>query len=391
MNKIRVAHLLHNLGLAGKEQGVLKIVSAMDTSRFQVEIVVLNHIFPDSYDTNGPFEVVKVPRRPGNDPFQIRRLARLFRRRRYDIVYTHSWNTLVEGYFAARMAEVPVKIHGEHGTFENTAVKKWLQPRLWARFDAVTVVSASLRQRMVEEFGYRSANIRVIHNGIDTNRFFRDPAARTAFRKAHGLEDRFVVGTVGRFHPVKDHFTLLRGFARFCRSVPKAMLIFVGHETHHGLYEKYEKLVHDLGIFNRVKFLPPTRAVEQAYNGFDVFCLSSLSEGCSNVILEAMGCGVPVVATRTGGNPELVQHGKTGLLFDVRDAEALATHFQRLALDAPLRNHLARAGEEQIARKFTLQKTVDAYQQLFEELHTQKRSPALDTPELLAAETSTGV
>ncbi len=390
MRKIRLAHLVYDLGFAGKEQGIIKIVNHMDADRFEVDIVVFNRVYEDAFAADSSFEVVKLPKKAGNDPLLIPRLAALFKRKKYDIIYTHSWNTLLEGYLAAVIAGVPVKIHGEHGTFEHSKMKDILQRHVWARFDAVTVVADALRQKMLREFHFHHNNITVIHNGIDRRRFYPSREFRTAFRQRYGLEGRFVIGTVGRFHPVKDHFTLIRGFARFHQSVPDAHLVLVGRETYRGLKQQYLNLIVDLGIQNHVLFVPPSREVEKLYNGFDVFCLSSVSEGCSNVILEALACGVPVVATRTGGNPELVQHGETGLLFEVHDADGLARQLLQLYQNSDLLHALQEAGPRTIAAQFSLERTVDKYQRLYESLLQRRQHKMRQKPEAASARSEHG-
>jgi len=377
MEKIRLAHLVNSLGYAGKEAGIIKICSHMDRETFAIDVIVLDKIYRKEQLSADHFRTILLGKRGGNDVTMFRRLGRLLRENTYDIVYSHSWNTLLEGYIGGRLARTPVKIHGEHGTFERSKVKDRIQRKLWAKFDAVTVVARDLQHRMRELFGYSGGNVEVIHNGIDVQRFFPSPEYRNEFRRAQHLEDAFVIGTVGRFHPVKDHFTLFRGFARFKASVPQAKLAMVGPETDKTIMAKYRQLLSDLHITGDVLFIPPTNNVEQALNGFDVFVLSSVSEGCSNVILEALACAVPVVATRTGGNPELIQNEENGLLFPVGDAEALAEALLCLHRNQDFYQRMQLIGPEVIRGKFTLQKTVRHYENLYIRLLEEKRGSEL--------------
>ena len=374
MTRIKVAHLLHIVGPAGKEQGVLKIVSGMDPEKFEVDIIVMKDVrYPELLDLER-FNIVRLKQVSGNSLKQVPALAEVLKQNRYDVIYTHSWNTLLEGYLAAKWAKVPVKIHGEHGTFERSSLKDHLQRWVWGKFDAVTVVVGDLAQKLREEFDYRKHNIAVVYNGTDHTRFHPSPEDRERYRREFKLEDSFLVGTVGRFHPVKDHFTLIRGFARFQQQVPEARLALVGGggETGETYKRRYEALVKELGIAEKVIFIPPTSQPEQLLNMFDVFVLSSISEGCSNVILEAMSCGIPVIATDTGGNPELVAENETGLLFPVGDAAALAEQLRRLHADPALRQRFSAAGLQRIRESFSLARTVANYEQLFSDLYQQK-------------------
>ncbi|MFQ5630011.1 MAG: glycosyltransferase [bacterium] len=365
MRKIRLAHVVNQLYYAGKEAGIVRISSGMDKSRFDVDIIVLGKVHRDEKMAGRDIRSIELNKQPGNDPKIVFKLAQLFRQNRYHIIYTHAWNTLIEGYIAARLAHVPIKIHGEHGTFERSRLKDKLQPLLWKRFDAVTTVAADLKDRMANFFSYRKDNVCVVYNGIDASRYFPSQELREGFRKEHNLDGQFVIGTVGRFHPVKDHFTLMKGFARFCTIAPEAKLLLVGGEKNGEMISKYTTMADNLNISEQIQFLPTTDNINRVINGFDVFVLSSISEGCSNVILEALACSVPVVASRVGGTPELIRDRKNGLLFESGDADALARQLQQLYENQQVRKKLQYKGLDYVRKNFTLEKTVNNYQCLY--------------------------
>lgn len=364
--------MVNQLYYAGKEAGIMKISSRMDSSQFEVDIVVLGKIVKNQQFNADQLRTIELNKKPGNDPKILLKLARIFKKNQYDIIYTHAWNTLLEGYIPAVLARTPVKIHGEHGTFERSPKKDRLQRSIWGRFDAVTVVAADLQNKMRDLFGYTKENVTVVYNGIDVTKLHPSAEKRQAFREAHGLAGKFLVGTVGRFHPVKDHFTLIRGFARFRASVPEARLLFVGKETD-DLYPEYTKLMDELGVREDVVLVDPTPDVDKIYAALDVFVLSSISEGCSNVILESLGCGAPVLATRTGGNPELVQENINGLLFKVGDDKGLADRLMQLYNDAAMRKAFGAAGSKYIHEHFTIENTVRNYENLYRKLYEHKR------------------
>ncbi len=374
MKKIKIAHLLHIVGPAGKEQGVLKIVNRMDKTKFDVDIIVMKDVrYPELLDLEN-FNIIRLESIQGNSLKLVPQLAEVLKREKYDVIYTHSWNTLLEGYLAAKWAGTPVKIHGEHGTFERSSLKDKLQRLLWGKFDAVTVVVGDLEAKLRNIFNYGKNNIAIVYNGTDHTKFYPSEKFRHSFRKAHQLEDVFLIGTVGRFHPVKDHFTLIKGFATFAKDLKDVKLALVGGggATGESYKRKYEALIAELGIEDKVIFIPPTSHPEQMLNMFDVFVLSSISEGCSNVILEAMSCGIPVVATDTGGNPELVKENHNGMLFPVGDADELAKKLHHLYKDKALRENFSKIGLDIIKKQFTIEKTVNNYEQLFINLYNAK-------------------
>lgn len=374
MKKIKVAHLLYIIGPAGKEKGVLKIVSMMDKSKFDVDLIVLRDIVYKNLINTRDLNIITLRPVQGNSLKTIPQLREIFKKNRYDIVYTHSWNTLLEGYLAALLARIPIKIHGEHGTFERSYLKDKLQKLLWNRFDTVTVVVGDLEKKLRQIFAYRKNNIKIIYNGADHGKFRPSPEFRETFRKQHGLENNFLVGTVGRFHPIKDHLTLIKGFKHFRSRVLDAKLVLVGGGGKTGEKNKrrYNELTEELGIKDDVVFIPPVSNPEALMNTFDVFVLSSISEGCSNVILEAMACGIPLVVTDTGGNPELVTDNDNGLLFEVGNDRELSEKLLSLHGDPALRQKFSRRGVQLIKERFSLDKTVSNYEALYAALYKQK-------------------
>ena len=373
MPKVKVAHLVKLIAPAGKENGILKIVSRMDTSQFEIDIVVLSGIIFEEILNLEKFNIVSLNPVRGNNLKLVPQLVKVFKEKKYDIIYTHSWNTLMEGYLSGVISGIPIKIHGEHGTFERSLMKDRMQKYVWKQFDVIIVVADALRKIMHEEFGYTENNIEVRHNGIDTTKFFPSSRYRREIREQLKLNDEFVIGTVGRFFPVKDHFTLFRAFERIKSFEPKAKLILVGAEPKgNNLKAEYIQYLTERHLINDVFILPPTSDVEKVFNAMDVFVLSSISEGCSNVILEAMACGIPVVATRTGGNPELLDDNKNGLLFPVGADDQLAEKVHRLYTDPELHKKLSHAGPKIIKKHFTIDRVVHYYEELFLRLYEEK-------------------
>src|SRR5699024_10357867 len=147
---------------------------------------------------------------------------------------------------------------------------------------------------------------RCLPNGVDCERYRPlDKVARQAGRLDHGLSPTaYLIGCVARLVPVKRHVDLIKGFAAVADRFPDAELVLVGGGP---LNEELERDVHRLGVAERVRFFGEGQQMEQLLPLFDAFALASWTEGLSNAILEAMACGLPIVATRVGGNPELIQ------------------------------------------------------------------------------------
>jgi glycosyltransferase involved in cell wall biosynthesis len=195
-----------------------------------------------------------------------------------------------------------------------------------------------------------------VYNGIDTETYA--PGSAMALRKALDLPAGApVVGTVGRLDPIKDHRTLLEAFDAVRRRRPRARLLVVGDGAERRLLES--------AAGEGVRFLGTRPDVPELLRVMDVFVLPSINEGISNTLLEAMASGLPVIATRAGGNPELVDHQRTGLLTPVGDARALAEAIGRYLSDGELRAAHGREARKEAVQRFGGEGMVKAYERVY--------------------------
>jgi sugar transferase (PEP-CTERM/EpsH1 system associated) len=382
---IRVLHLVHRLGAHGRtggmEYGVIKLVNRMRGG--SVVAGVCSTRLSDAairglLDPGVPFYECRG--RDGNDPRLIPALWRVFRQFRPDIVHTHGWGTLIEGLVAARLAGVPRVIHGEHGTLQNRWYQRWTQRIAWGCADGVVSVSGRLAERLARDVGFELSRIRTIRNGVDLERFAS--TSRVVARRELGIPDDVVaIGTVGRLVPVKDHATLLTAFADTWRSQPNTRLFLAGDGP---LKAALQQQARELGIDTAVRFLGHRSDVEHVLAALDVFVLSSVSEGMSNTILEAMATGLPVVATAVGGADELVVDGHTGLLVAPSQPRALAAALSTLAADGGRRNAMGISGRERVVAAFTVSRMVAEYEQLYSGMCDRARHDAAGAPQLLS-------
>lgn len=292
------------------------------------------------------------------------RMAGLFRKLRPDIVHTRNW-TCIDAIIGARLAGVPVVIHGEHGreatdpdgrNLRRRQVRRLLSPFV----TEFVTVSRDLGQWLVEQVRVPARKVRTIYNGVDTERFC--PGSRGAARQALGIPaDVVVAGTLGRLDPVKDQAGLIRAFAQ-TPGTGKRVLVIAGDGPSR---PELERVASELGLADRVRLLGERTDVSLILQALDVFVLPSLGEGISNAILEAMATGLPVIATRVGGNVELVREGITGSLVEPRNPHALSQALDTyLGEPARSRAHGA-AGRERAVSEFGLDRMLSAYATLY--------------------------
>jgi sugar transferase (PEP-CTERM/EpsH1 system associated) len=367
---LRVMHVVYVLESGGMEHGVIKLVNGVDPARVRSSICSTKPAGSLKSLVSPAVPVFDLRRRDGNDPRLVWDLYRLFVRERPDIVHTHAWGTLLEGLTAARLARVPVVIHGEHGTLQLRPHQRWLQRRGWAAADRVLAVSSRLAERIARETAFPLDRIHVIRNGVDINRFKR--VDRAEARAALGLtaEEPTLV-TVGRLVPVKDHATLFEAMALLKREGVSPTLAIAGDGP---LLEALQARAASLGLAERVRFLGHRPDVEVVLGAGDVFVLSSESEGLSNTILEAMASGLPVVATRVGGADEMVRQGQTGYLVPSRSPRGLADALASILRSPGVRQSMGAAGRRRVESEFSLDVMVSRYESMYAEVAAPKAS-----------------
>ena len=300
------------------------------------------------------------------------RLVRWFREIAPDVVHVHS-GAWLKGVTAAKQAGVPGRVYTLHGIYP---VEPWYLPYMSrmaaARTSVAVAVSETLRTYLLERIGMPPARVRVIGNGVDIGRYspgVRDPQLA---RKIGLPQDAFVVGTVARLHPVKNHALLLDAFAAFSRTRDDAVLLIVGEGE---LRSELLRRAADLGIADRL-YLPGTIAdTSPVYRLFDVFVLSSVIEGTSMSALEAMASGVAVLATAVGGNPHLLDQGNAGVLVPTGQVEPLRDALVRLAGDADERSEFARRGRQRVVDFYSDDAMLDAYEAIYAAAVGARRAP----------------
>jgi glycosyltransferase involved in cell wall biosynthesis len=304
--------------------------------------------------------VTALRRREGFQPQLGRAIARIATKHRATVVHCHHYSPFVYAAIARVWSPDLRIVFTEHGRLSDAppSAKRRTANRVLAHAPReVVTVSSELKQHLVAE-GFPTSKVSVIYNGIDVGGVpGRD--SRTRMRRELGLpDDALVVGTVARLDPVKDLQTLVRAIA--LQPMPVTLLI-VGDGSERSAIEI---AAHDIGIASRVRFLGHREDARDVLAACDLYANSSISEGISLTILEAMAAGLPVVATKVGGTPEIVDD-TCGRLVPSRDPDALARTLASLAADFPLRQALGREARARVESQFTLDRMVREYRDAY--------------------------
>lgn len=369
MPAVHICHVVLSLEPGGLENGVVNVVNGLRPEVFRSSVCCLQRSgeFAARLRPDIPLSVMGL--RPGNDPVMPLRLARLLRSARVDIVHTRNAEPFFYGFLAARIARVPVVVHSEHGrTFPEQRLRAMLQRLFLRGVDGAFAVSEQLRADLVRELGIDGSRMEVLYNGVDTSSF-RPLEVRAA---EAGAADPLRIGSVGRLVAVKNYGLLLNAFARLPQPACRLVLIGEGPER-----AALERLAGELGIRDRVDFAGHRDDVPQLLRTLDVFVLPSLSEGMSNTLLEAMATGIPAVASDVGGNREIIESERSGLLFRSQDVDGAAAQLLRLLGSLELRRALGSAGAARVRGTFSIEAMLSRYEELYRRLWRQKRGEPL--------------
>ena len=370
-----ILHVIHHLVTGGMENGLVSLINGMPSTSYRHAIVCIEDYSDFRNRLTRPDTEVMAMRRSQIGTWRLRyELFRIFRRLKPAIVHSRNKSGL-DALLPARLAGVRHCVHGEHGwdvhDLDGRSRKEQVLRRLHAPLvERYVTVSRSLRDYLVERVGIRPERITTICNGVDTDKF------RPAERKPLELlpaslqgEGLVVVGTVGRLQPVKDQQALLRAFAELVGDggpgAASARLLMVGNGP---LREALEKQAQALGIAHLTTFAGDRTDVAQLLQCMHVFVLPSLAEGISNTVLEAMATGLPVLATRVGGNVELVQDNGNGALFEAGDVAALKRLLAGYLADPGMRRRHGERSRQLAVESFSLKAMVDGYRGAYERL-----------------------
>jgi len=353
--------LVHSFRIGGSEKLALDIAGHLDRSRWVPSACAL--------DVDGALgkelDAAGIPRfvmhRRGIEVDVMRRLYRLFRDNRIDVVHTHHFAQLFYALLPARLAGARV-VHTEHEyfTYADARIARMMIGPLVRFCSVMTVVGQEVGDHFVEVLGVPSRRVVVVRNGVDLRAFDDD---RRAARRELGLdESAFVLGTVGRLEPEKDQGTLLEVFRRVTATRPEARLVLVGDGT---LAEELKSHAERLGVLDRVSFLGFRRDIGRVLAAMDVFILSSVREGLPISIIEAMAARRPVVASDVGSVRDVVRDGVDGFVVPAREVEAFVDAVHRLGGAPDLMARMGESGRAAVEARFSLAEMVKAYEALY--------------------------
>ena len=366
MRRLRVLTLVdHLIPWGGAERLAMTVALRLDQARFERVLCASRSADPAlvSELEEGGVEVLSLERRSRATIWQWAPLLAELRRRRVDVVHAHMFHSNVWGTFFGRLAGVPVVVAHEHTwSFQGEPLRRLLDRRLVARgADVFLAVSSEDRRRMIEVEGIDPAAIRIVLNGIPA------PTRGSGdVRRELGIPARApVIGTVSVLRKQKALDVLLRAAATLLSEFPALRILVAGVGPEE---ERLRSLAAELGLESAVTMLGLRGDVPDVLAALDVFVSSSDFEGTPLALIEAMAAGRPIVATRVGGVPDLIDEGIHGRLVEPREPEALAKAVAELLRDPKQRAELGARALERQRRELGVDAMIRRLEDLYESL-----------------------
>lgn len=352
---IQVLHLTDTYRIGGPGKTIINSAKYIDPG-FRVHVSSFTSLDAERNEFASAVRDAGIPylelRETGRfNPCHVARIRQYVLDHKIGLLHTHGYRTDVMGFLATRGLPVAI-VTTHHGWIRNTRRQMLftrLALRLCARFHGVELVSEQMRRELPSTLRH-SSRVSVVHNGIVLGDYA--PAGlRTSVRAELGVQsDDIVIGVIGRMSVEKGQVEMLDAMRSVREKVARAVLLFAGEGA---LRPVLERRAQDLGLDGRVRFVEHRQPVQPLYEAIDLLASPSRTEGLSNVILEALTFGVPVVATKVGGNPEIVEDGVSGLLVPARDPETMASALVRVLTDADLRSRLVSSGRRRVCEQFS--------------------------------------
>jgi sugar transferase (PEP-CTERM/EpsH1 system associated) len=372
-DRLLVAHIVYRFDVGGLENGVVNLINRLPAHRFRHAVVALTEVtdFRRRVERDD-VHYVSMHKPPGQGLLQFPALYRLLRALRPDVVHTRNLAAL-EAVVPAWLAGVRARVHGEHGwdvadLDGGNRKHRWIRRAYRPFVTRYIALSKHIEAYLGGAIGVAPGRISQIYNGVDCVRFRRASDQRIPLAGSpFGDPLLWVVGTVGRLADVKNQSALVRALGIAFRVSAEARarmrVAIVGSGPQDAALAD---LARAEGVAPAVWLAGERSDVADVLRNLDAFALPSLAEGISNTLLEAMSSSLPVVATRVGGNAELIEHHITGTLIESADPVGLADALLRYFSDPDLARRHGQAARRSVEARFSLERMAADYAALYE-------------------------
>ena len=370
MSKGSVLQLINSYSWSGAELFASNLALSLDQIGYDAQVCSIAPIRNKKEEqlfnqlSSQGLGVTSLEKTPGKkSPQALYRLSRLLRNNDLDLIHTHCSSPDFYGRLASLFNPEVQSVVTFHGTqYKNVFPNKLLT----FTTDTHIAVSEAVRSWAQKQFALTTEDIEVVYNGIDRSKFENITIEPQAKKSQLGVNtDNPVITSVGRLESCKGHRYLISALRVLKKRGVEIELLLVGDGD---LAEELHHRVEKRGLSDSVHFLGVRMDVNEILAISDAFVMPSLWEGLGIAALEAMGVGVPVIASKVGGLVEIIDHGSTGFLVPPKDSVAIANFLEKLLKNPDMSEHMASQARSQVLKNFTIQESVKGYDKVYQSI-----------------------
>lgn len=374
MRRIRILHVVNSFDVGGMENGVVNILNCIDSNAFEHAVCSLKGLgkAADRVTANNTVFYDLSIKQAINFRTIFIDIAKVILSFNPDIIHVRHWgplwDTVIAHFITIRCAKLIFSFHGK--TYDEYCKKNYLinfKKRLLLKFvTQILTLNQNMKDTLIREYNV-SQNVEIIPNGVDTERF-KPCRENDNIRDLLDLpKDCFIIGTIGRLSRIKDVDTVIKSCNSLIKKLDNVYLVVVGDGRS---MQPLQQMVSRYNLDHVVRFVGNKVNVDYYLKCFDVYVQSSLYEGFSNTILEAMATGLPVVVTDVGGNISLVENNKNGFLFKPGDYNRLEYFIEKIYNSAQLKSELGNCSRVQAVRKWSIGNMIELYSEFYQRVNS---------------------
>lgn len=372
MAKVNILHITSGLALGGAERMLLTLVKELDKEKYNIKVCCWRgkrELKKDIEDAG--VQVIDLEQEDGNIFKVSLKLRKVIKNNNIQLIHSYLFDADLCGFLAGKSTGVPVIVSSVPSFTFLRSKKHQLRYKLMSLFfDSFIPISKAIAEYMVKYCRIKPAKLVVVHPGF-LNKFNleKDKEEIKRMREDFGLvENDIVIGTVARLDPRKGYHYLLESVAQVFKIYPTVKFLFVGEGE---LKPELEEFAKKLSISSKIIFVGKVTNIPSFLSLLDIFVLASLDEGFGIVILEAMTASLPVVASRVGGIPEIINNNETGFLVKPADSKALAEGIIKLVEDKDLRARMGNLAKAEV-KKFNSKEMTRKIEKIYD-FHIHKK------------------
>lgn len=369
IEKIKILRVVIGLNQGGVQQGVLNLCRGLDKNRFDIIVCAIENggtIGKEIQATGVKVIVLSHKRNPLKTIFS---LLKILRKHQIDIAHPSSYHPSLYTRIAAFLAKTPIILSYEHVVFDRNRKQRALLNKILEPItDSFTTVGQSVAEQVINWYGYPQHKVKVIHNGVDTQRFY--PANnKTLAKHSLGLEpNKLVIGMICRLDEEKGHRFFFQAIKKLKTQYDIQWLVVGTGRAESKIYAQAKEFL----VEQDINFLGFRRDVPELLRAIDIYVLPTLQEGFPNSLLEAMAAGCAVTASNFSGNLEVASHMHNALIHQMADVSSLKNSLETLINSPELCQRLGSQARKDVINNFSLVTYAEKMMSLYETLWTKK-------------------